>query len=126
MDIKNANNEISSVVETIQPVSALNKNKTADERKRSKIFQIQSEEDKEPLRFTIEDIEDLPKELNSLMDDLHTSIGFFMHEDLENQVVVEIKDRDTNELIKQIPPEALLKIREKMVELTGLLFDQII
>ncbi len=126
MDIKNANNEISSVVETIQPVSALNKNKTADERKRSKIFQIQSEEDKEPLRFTIEDIEDLPKELNSLMDDLHTSIGFFMHEDLENQVVVEIKDRDTNELIKQIPPEALLKISEKMVELTGLLFDQII
>lgn len=30
----------------------------------------------------------------------------------------------TGELIRQIPPEELLIIREKMAELTGLLFDQ--
>ena len=65
------------------------------------------------------------EEMNDIMDDLHTSLGFSVREDLQNrQVVVEIKDRDTNELIKQIPSEEMLTIKEKMLEFTGLLFDQ--
>jgi flagellar protein FlaG len=125
MDIKNVNQSVSPP-EAIQPTPAVNKDKTADELKRSKSIQLQSGEDRQGLNFTVGDIEDLSKELNSYMDDLHTSLGFFIHEELENQVVVEIRDRETDEVIRQIPPEELLKIREKMVELTGLLFDQTI
>ena len=62
--------------------------------------------------------------LNEYMEDLQTNIGFHIREDLNHQVVVEIKDRNTNELIKQIPTEEMLKIKEKMEELTGLIFDQ--
>jgi flagellar protein FlaG len=58
------------------------------------------------------------------MDDLQTNLGFSIHEELDNQVIVEIRDRKTGELIRQIPSEELLSIREKMAELTGLLFDQ--
>jgi flagellar protein FlaG len=125
MDIKNVNQSVSPP-EVIQSTPAVNKDKTADELKRSKSIQLQSGEDRQGLNFTVGDIEDLSKELNSYMDDLHTSLGFFIHAELENQVVVEIKDRETDEVIRQIPPEELLKIREKMVELTGLLFDQTI
>ena len=125
MDIKNVNQSVSPP-EAIQPTPTVNKDKTADELKRSKSIQLQSGEDRQGLNFTVGEIEDLSKELNSYMDDLHTSLGFFIHEELENQVVVEIKDRETDEVIRQIPPEELLTIREKMVELTGLLFDQTI
>ena len=43
---------------------------------------------------------------------------------LNHQVIVEIKNRKTNELVKQIPSEELVTIKEKMAELTGLLFDK--
>jgi len=42
------------------------------------------------------------------------------------QVVVKIKNKETDEVIRQILPQELLNIRENMVELTGLLFDQTI
>lgn len=38
-------------------------------------------------------------------------------------VVVKIVDPKTNEVIRQIPPEELLKVREKLDELVGILFE---
>lgn len=70
------------------------------------------------------DTKKLVEELNEYMDDLQTQLGFSIREDMDHQVVVEIKNRETEELLKQIPSEELLKIREKMEELTGFLFDQ--
>ncbi len=67
---------------------------------------------------------ELAEEMNDLMDDLQTSLGFFVHEKLDHQVVVEIKNRETNELIRQIPTEELLAIKEKMEEFRGLILDQ--
>ncbi len=67
---------------------------------------------------------ELAQDMNELMDDLQTSLGFSIREELNHQVVVEITDRKTNELIKQIPSEELLTIKEKMEEFTGLIFDQ--
>lgn len=66
----------------------------------------------------------LVDELNEYMDDLQTNIGFSIREDLNRQVVVEIKNRKTDEMVRQIPSEELLIIREKMVELSGFIFDQ--
>jgi len=69
-------------------------------------------------------MEELTEELNEYMDDLQTNLGFNVKKDMKHQVVVEIKNRKTDELVKQIPSEELLKIKEKMEELTGLLFDK--
>jgi flagellar protein FlaG len=74
--------------------------------------------------LTASDTKKLVDELNEYMNDLQTQLGFSVREDLDHQVVVEIKNRKTEELLKQIPSEELLKIREKMEELTGFLFDQ--
>lgn len=79
----------------------------------------QKEEESPPA----EEIKKLAETLNEYMDDLQTDLGFFMHEKLNHQVIVEIKNRKTDELIKQIPSEELVRIKEKMAELTGLLFD---
>ncbi|WDP87267.1 MAG: flagellar protein FlaG [Desulfobacter sp.] len=82
-----------------------------------------SQEDKEQ-SLSVQEVKELAEGLNELMDGLQTSIGFSIHEKLSNQVVVEIKDRQTDQLIKQIPSEELLAIKEKMEEFTGMLFDQ--
>ncbi len=74
--------------------------------------------------FSNNETKQLASELNEIMEDLHTDLGFSIREDLDHTVVVEIKNQDTNELIKQIPSEELLTIKEKMIELTGLLLDQ--
>ncbi len=71
-----------------------------------------------------QEVKELAEALNEYMDDLQTNLGFSIREDLENQVVVEIKNRDTDELIRQIPSEELLTIMENMKELNGIIFDQ--
>ncbi len=73
--------------------------------------------------LSAEALKEVATEINEIMDDLQTSLGFSIREELNNQVVVEIKDRKTHEVIKQIPAEELLTIKEKMEELTGLLLD---
>lgn len=70
-----------------------------------------------------DETKELVEGLNELMDGLQTSIGFSIHEGDNHQVVVQIKDRKTDELIKQIPSEELLVIKEKMEEFTGLILD---
>jgi flagellar protein FlaG len=66
----------------------------------------------------------LTSELNEIMDDLQTNLGFSIREGDAHQVIVEIKNQETNELIRQFPSEELLTLKEKMLELTGLIFDQ--
>ncbi len=80
--------------------------------------------DEKNASISVQDAQDLTEGMNEVMNDLQTSIGFSIREELNHQVVVEIKDMNTDELIKQIPSEELLVIKEKMEEFTGLLFDQ--
>ena len=73
---------------------------------------------------SVDEVKEIAEALNEYMDDLKTDLGFSVHEELNHQVIVEIKNKDTNELVKQIPSEELMAIKEKMAELTGLLFDR--
>lgn len=83
----------------------------------AKQVQEQNAESKEELKAVTES-------LNEYMSDFQTQLGFFINEELNDEVIVEIKNRNTDELIKQIPSEEVVAIREKMAELTGLLFDK--
>ncbi len=83
-----------------------------------------SKDEKAQGGLSARELKKVAEEMNDIMDDFQTSLGFSIREELNNQVVVEIKNRETDELIKQIPAEELLAIKEKMEELTGLLFDQ--
>ena len=97
---------------------------TADKIKIMVPDRSQATEPKQEESAPTEDIKELADSLNEYMDDLQTDLGFSMHEKLNHQVIVEIKNRKTNELVKQIPAEELVTIKEKMAELTGLLFDK--
>ena len=93
-------------------------------KKTEESIQDQAIEKKQQKAAPVEEIKELADSLNEYMDDLQTDLGFSINDKLNHQVIVEIKNRSTNELIKQIPSEELVAIREKMAELTGLLLDK--
>jgi flagellar protein FlaG len=96
----------------------------AREVKTAALIQEKAAEKKATEAAPITEIKELADTLNDYMDDLQTNLGFFIHEELNHQVIVEIKNRETDELVKQIPSEEMVAIREKMAELTGLLLDK--
>jgi len=65
---------------------------------------------------------ELVEEVQSYLEDLNIQLSFDLSEKTE-EVVVRVIDRDTGEVIRQIPPENLLDLREKLKELRGVLLD---
>jgi len=70
-----------------------------------------------------EEVEGLVEEVDSFLESLSIKLSFEMSEDTE-EPVVKVVDSETGDVIRQIPPEVLMKLREKMQELQGILFDQ--
>jgi flagellar protein FlaG len=63
----------------------------------------------------------LAEEIQSYLSDIHVNLNFQIS-DRTGDVVVKVVNSDTKEVIRQIPPEDLLKIRDKLEELRGVLF----
>jgi flagellar protein FlaG len=129
MDINNINAEVateSPPVEAPLPQAKPSAIDSAAKAEKIKNLKLKEEQNTENKALSAEKIEQITIDLNEYMSDLQTNLRFSMYEKLDNQVVVEIKNRKTDELIKQIPSEELLELRVKMEELTGLLFDETI
>lgn len=52
-----------------------------------------------------------------------TSFEFSIHEQTK-QIMVKVLDRDTGEMIREIPPEKILDMVAKMWEMAGILVDE--
>jgi flagellar protein FlaG len=109
--------------ESVQIKTLFNKNGSIDNAETEKIVDVKKNQS---VQLPLDSVKEISKELNRHMENLETSLGFFIREGSDHQVVVEIKSKKTGKLIRQFPSEELLTIREKMTELTGLLFDQIL
>jgi len=64
-------------------------------------------------------VEEIQEALNSFNIRIHFEI-----QEKSGELIVQILDRDTGELIRRIPPEELAKISQKLDELRGILFDE--
>lgn len=60
---------------------------------------------------------------NDKMKKTRTRCEFSYHEETK-RVSIKVLDRETEEVIREIPPEETLEMVEKMVELAGILFDE--
>ena len=78
--------------------------------------QQESEETKEML-------EDIRQSLNVTLEPINIKLDFSENEDIE-EMVVEVMNRETEEIIRQIPPEAMIHMAKRMEEMTGLLVDE--
>ncbi len=60
---------------------------------------------------------------NSTMKHARTGCEFTYHEKT-NRVSIKVYDKDTNEVLREIPPEESLEMLEKIWEIAGLLVDE--
>lgn len=90
----------------VKAVPALDKNKDA--------VSAENAESK----ATLADVKDISKVLNS-----NTVAEFGVYEPM-NRITIKIKDKETGEVLKEIPSEKMLKMFTKACELAGLLVDE--
>ena len=75
------------------------------------------------LASVTESIHDAVEVLNETLSRKNTSAQIRRDEEL-NRYLVTIKDRDSGEVVREVPPEALLKFARNLEELKGILFDE--
>ena len=75
------------------------------------------------LRSVTESIEEAVEVLNEALSRKLTSASIRRDEEL-NRYLVTIKDKNSGEVVREIPDEALLKFARNLEELKGILFDQ--
>lgn len=68
-------------------------------------------------------VSDAVKNMNDFLQMVQRTLQFSLDED-SGEMVVKIKDAQTNEVIRQIPSEAMLKLAKELDKLKGLLFEE--
>lgn len=106
---------------TVSPITSQEQVQKTQEPARD-VDKTQTGEENQSSKMSREEVEVLVADLRELTENLHTKLNFSINEPT-NDIVVKIIEKDTDEVIKQFPPEELLELQEKMMDLTGFLFD---
>jgi flagellar protein FlaG len=78
-----------------------------------------AEDEKQPDRAELEQSVD---DMNSLVQELQRELQFSV-DDGSGEMIVKVVDRETDEVLRQIPAEEVLRLRQRLQEATGLLFE---
>ena len=68
-----------------------------------------------------EPLQDVVSDLNNLVRDLHRELQFSVDED-SGSTVIKVVDRETDEVVRQIPSEDLMRLRKRLEEAVGVFF----
>ncbi len=113
---KDAQVEQTSVATTVASDTVELKVQSGGEFNQGSEFEQQSEDQK---RETIKkSVAELNKNINK-----HTEAKFGIHEDTK-RITIKIVDKDTQELIREVPPEKTLDMIAKVWEIAGILVDE--
>ena len=80
--------------------------------------QITIAQQNEKKEASIKELKDIQKVIN------RNTIAEFGYNEPTNRITIKIKDKDTDEVIKEIPSEKALEILAKAWELAGILVDE--
>jgi len=79
---------------------------------------------KNPTReFSNQEIAEVVDRLNSGVRDMHERLSFSYHEKT-HRIVVRVLNRDTNEVIREIPPREAIKLLEHIQDFLGMIVDE--
>jgi len=70
-----------------------------------------------------EELTEAVENIQSRLEVVGTKLGFSIHGETED-LVVKITNRESGELIRQIPSEEVMELRARLDELVGILFDE--
>ena len=75
----------------------------------------QVEQDQKPL-------DDVVSELNNLVRELHRELQFSV-DNKSGDTIVKVIDRETDEVVRQIPSEEVVRLRQRLQEAAGTIFQ---
>jgi len=82
---------------------------------------------REKQEYTEQDLEDevreSVKDVNEIVDKVKEGLSFLIHEDTE-KIMVKVVDLNTDEVIKELPPEEMLDLQARIHEMVGILIDE--
>ena len=113
-----------SVIPPVQPSTASDSVKL-DQKALQKKGTDTQEQQKTDSPVDSEKMEKVVEEVQKRMDAIGSKLQFGLQKrEGLSEMVVQITDRESGELIKQFPAEEVLQIKEKLNDLIGLLFDK--
>lgn len=68
------------------------------------------------------DLQGIVKDVEEYLSEMSIKLNFKIHKET-GEVVVKVLNEKTGEVIRQLPPDDVLKLREKLEDLKGVLFD---
>jgi flagellar protein FlaG len=68
-------------------------------------------------------VREMAEKTQAYLDDLRIKLDFEVYEET-GDMVIRIFNRETEELLREIPPKDLLELHHKVAELRGILFDE--
>ncbi len=107
---------------TVSKLKQVASSSASTNRAESRVSEQKREDTGNQAKLTREDVEDMVEALEDFANTVQTRLNFTI-DDGTKDVVVKIMDKETNEVIKQFPAEEMLELREKMQDLSGLLFS---
>ena len=78
---------------------------------------------KETENITAREVEEVLEAFQDLSETIQTKLSFTV-DDSNNEIVVKVFDKESNELIRQFPSEEMLALQDKMTDLAGFLFSE--
>ncbi len=70
------------------------------------------------------EVGNLVENINTYLNQFKRKIKFKILRDFDNRTVIQVVDSEKNKVIRQIPPDYLLKIEKSLAEISGLITDE--
>ena len=70
-----------------------------------------------------DEVRESVKDVNEIVDKIKEGLSFQIHEDTD-QMMVKVVDLNTDEVIKELPPEEMLDLEARIHEMVGILIDE--
>ncbi|MDQ0161942.1 flagellar protein FlaG [Aeribacillus alveayuensis] len=109
------------LVERVSQKSFLYDHDSYPNREHAAANQAQSEQNDSPVPKI--ELEKAVKKMNEFIKPVETSIQFELHEEL-NEYYVKVINKETEEVIREIPPKKLLDMYAAMAELIGIIINE--
>lgn len=71
------------------------------------------------------EVQQVLEKLNLAVEQIRTGLNFRIEKETPGDVVIKVVDQNTDETIRQIPSEEMLRIYQRLQEVNSLLFDDI-
>jgi len=117
MDVGSVNTQGAAAQQQSKSRSQVQEDQALEQRQQQQ--QVPPEEARDEKKVNPEEILDKIKEVSQ---DGYYSVRFEKNDDLE-ELVVKVVDKESEEVIRQIPPEEILELRETLRDLRGNLVD---